>query len=262
MHGVCRWWLLGSVLLANVGCMTVAKQMADPSHTPEVPTVPNLSAKAAVTATKDLSQNETAQLCLEMATQLEKVDKERDAIIYYEKARQLEPKYQETCSRRLAVLYDRIDEQARAMNEYQRLLERHPKDSKLLNDIGYSYYNRGQWQQAESYLQKAVKADRSNSRAWINLGLTLAQLGKKTEALEAFQHAVSPAEAHANLGFILSANGRKHEAIHEYETALALEPALYQARQALEKLKQSPERQPTKHTQTTASTAQHSVTSQ
>ena len=242
MRGYRCWLLTVLALLGNVGCITFPKQQSSTGNLAEIPAVPGLSANAPVTAKKDLSQNESAQLCLEMAIQLEQDNKELDAIIYYEKARQLDEKYQDICSRRLAVLYDRVDEQARAMNEYQRLLAKIPNDSTLLNDLGYSYYNRGQWQQAEIYLQKSVKADRSNKRAWINLGMTLAQLDRNAEALEAFQQAVSRAEAHANLAFIMSAKGHIEDAIREYETALTLEPALRQARHALEKLKQTPQK--------------------
>jgi superkiller protein 3 len=175
-----------------------------------------------------------------MAEQCEKAEKDADAILYYEQARALDPRVADRASRRLGVLYDRTDQQARAMNEYQALLGKFPKDPALLNDIGYSYYNRGQWADAEAYLRRAVDLDRTNARAWVNLGMSQAQQGKTVEALSAFEKAVSPAEAQANLGFVLLTQGRKDEALAAYRTALTLEPTLPVAQKAVARL-QNPE---------------------
>ena len=58
------------------------------------------------------------------------------------------------------------------------------------------------------------------------------------KALEAFQHAVCPAEAHSNLAFTLTTQGKREEAKQAYRQALAMEPNLLIARQALAKLEQ------------------------
>jgi len=139
-------------------------------------------------------------------------------------------------ARRLAVLYDRADEQAKAMHEFQEQLKKKPKDASLLNDMGYSLYNRGQWAEAENYLRRAVSQDKNHKPAWVNLGLALAQQGKDQEALEAFSHAVSTAEAYSNLGFVLAVQGKKPEAIAAYRRALELEPALKIAQAAVQRL--------------------------
>lgn len=194
---------------------------------------------------QDLAPNVSANLCMSMAESLEKEGKESDALVYYEKARQLSPALNDRASRRLAILYDRHDQQAKAMAEFQELLKKHPKDSTLLNDIGYSYVNRGQWAEAETFLRRAIAADKENKRAWINLGLALSQQGKYTEGLEAFAKAVTPAEAHANLGFVLATqNGKRAEAIQAYHQALVLEPMLPVAREALARLEAAPTHQP------------------
>jgi tetratricopeptide (TPR) repeat protein len=184
----------------------------------------------------ELPGKESAALNLSMAESLEREGKDLDSVVYYEKARQLDPSLADRVSRRLAVVYDRLDEQALAMKEYRALLEKFPKDSALLCDLGYSFYNRGQWAEAEKYLQKSVSWDSSNKRAWVNLGMTHAQQGKYSEALAAFEKGVSPAEARSNLGFILAVRGKKSEAIQAYQSALQLEPTLHLARVALEKL--------------------------
>jgi len=190
------------------------------------------------TASSELPGKQSAGLSLVMAESLERADKELEAIAYYERARELDPVASERVSRRLAVLYDRVDQQAKAMNEYHELLKKHPKDASLLNDMGYSYYNRGQWAEAETYLLRSVAADKTNKRAWVNLGMTQAQLGKTTQALVSFEKAVSQAEAQANLGFVLMTQGNRAEALAAYRRALALEPTLPIAQAAIARLEQ------------------------
>jgi tetratricopeptide (TPR) repeat protein len=194
---------------------------------------------------EELPGKQSAALCLTMAESLEKDGKEADAVGYYERARQLDPSLCDRAARRLAILYDRLDDQARAMTEFQELLRKKPKDAALLNDIGYSCYNRGQWAEAEQYLRRAVAADKANKRAWVNLGMALGQQGKYTEALDAFGKAVTPAEAQANLGFILTTQGKRDDAAAAYRRALQLEPTLKVAQRALAKLEATSAEPPT-----------------
>ena len=206
-----------------------AAAWSDQSATPATPaTVQDLQAKPA------------AMLCLNMAESLEKEGKDAEAVGYYERARELDPAIHDRIARRLAVLYDRTDNQARAMAEFQDLLKKKPKDANLLNDVGYSYYNRAQWEDAEKYLRQAIAIDKHHKSAWVNLGLTLAQQGRDAEAIEAFTKVVTPAEAHANVGFVLAVQGKKAEAIEAYRRALEREPTLRLAQIAIEKL-QTPE---------------------
>ena len=128
--------------------------------------------------------------------------------MYYQRARELDPGLRDRAGHRIAIVCDRLDDQATAMKEFAELLQRRPKDAALLNDVGYSYYNRGQWAEAEAHLKRAVAAEKGNKRAWVNLGLAKAQQGKQTEALEAFGKAVSAAEA-------ASARGRQQLAAAE-----------------------------------------------
>ncbi len=189
-------------------------------------------------ASGELPGKQSANLCLVMAESLERADKELEAVAYYERAREQDSSVAERVGRRLAVLYDRTDQQAKAMNEYQELLKKRPKDSGLLNDMGYSFYNRGQWAEAETYLLRSVTADKSNKRAWVNLGMAQAQLGKTGQAVTSFEKAVSQAEAQANLGFVFVTQGNRTEAIAAYRRALALEPTLPIAQAAITRLEQ------------------------
>ena len=125
------------------------------------------------------------------------------------------------------------------MEEYQKLLKPSPKDADLLNDVGYCYYNQGKWSEAEKYLRQALAINPKLARAWINLGMTLAQQNRIEESLEAFAKVVSPAQAQCNLAFIWTTQGKREEAKAAYRKALTLEPNLAPARIAfLAKLEQ------------------------
>ena len=237
--------LVTGAALAASGCLTPggaalpawAGGKADSAHGPAGPT-----GAAATSPPKEaeLAANEAAALALAMAEGFEKDGKDADAAACYERARQLDPAVADRAARRLAILYDRNDEQAKAMAEFQSLLKRHPRDAALLCDVGYSHYNRGRWAEAEAHLRKAVAADRSAKRAWNNLGLALAMQGKDAEAVEAFGKAVTPAEAQANLGFCLTVRGKTDEAAAAYRRALEIEPALHSAQAALARLANPP----------------------
>lgn len=218
------------LLFGAAGCVGPWKGMLAESK-------PSPVTRATANEPAELKPSESATVCMTLAESFEKGGKESEALIYYEKARQLSPAVSDKASRRLAILYDRHDQQAKALTEFQALLRKHPKDAGLLNDIGYSYYNRGKWSEAETYLRRSVAADKTNTRAWMNLGMSLAQQEKSTEALEVFSKAVTPAEAHASLAFVLASKpDRKEKAVAEYRQALALEPTLPIAREALDRL--------------------------
>ena len=228
--------LVAAIGLSGFGCFhSNAGKQSGPFGGPEL-TPSNAGASAPQPKAQELSGKPSALLFITMAEGLEKDGKDGEAIAYFERARELDASLQDRASRRLAVLYDRTDDQAKAMHEFQELIKKKPKDATLLNDLGYSYYNRAQWAEAENTLRKAVTADKLNKPAWVNLGLALSQQGKQQEALEAFSHAVSSAEAHANLGFVLTVQGKKAEALVVYRRALELEPALKIAQAAVQRL--------------------------
>ncbi|QDU18524.1 tetratricopeptide repeat protein [Urbifossiella limnaea] len=237
--------LITALALPASGCLTaggggVPAWLAAKTDSPLVPSGPTGPASAAPPKATELAPNESAALTLAMAEGLEKDGKDADAAACYERARQLDPSVADRAAHRLAILYDRNDEQAKAMAEFTSLLKKRPRDAALLCDVGYSHYNRGRWAEAEVHLRKAVAADRTSKRAWNNLGLALAMQGKEREALECFEKAVTPAEAQANLGFCLAVQGKRDEAKAAYQRALNLEPALRMAQAALARLEAPP----------------------
>ncbi len=229
-------------LLGTAGCKSTQLSQDVPGEIkPALLIGPEASAKAS--APIELPAKESARLCLRTAQEFEKTfsmkEQEPDlknAIQLFEKARATDPAVAKVASRRLAVLYDKAGEFSKSTAEYEALLKANPKDADLLTDLGYSYYSRGDWGNAEVYLSKAVQFDPNHKKAWTNLGLALAQQAKWDDSFQAFCHAVRPADAHCNLAFILAAHGSKDEAKEQYRQALALDPGLRVAQTRLAKL--------------------------
>jgi tetratricopeptide (TPR) repeat protein len=127
---------------------------------------------------------------------------------------------------------------AQAEVHYKKALKYSPKDPKVWNDSGYSYYLQGRWADAERALKTAAKLAPEDDRVRINLGLTLAAAGKTGEAFPLLSKSNGDAIGHANLGYLLAATGQSDLARRQYETALSLRPDLQLAHQALARLDQ------------------------
>jgi Tfp pilus assembly protein PilF len=188
----------------------------------------------------ELPPTEAARLAFRTAQEFEKHGRILEAIQFYEKARAHDPAFRLSAARRLAVLYDLSGNFSQADQEYAQLLQATPRDADLLNDIGYSHYCRGEWASAEHYLTQAVQFQPQHKKAWINLGLARAQQGQIDQSLQAFQQAVSPAEAHCNVAFILATQGNFTAALQHYQQALQLQPGLKLAQMAVARLQIRP----------------------
>jgi Tfp pilus assembly protein PilF len=138
--------------------------------------------------------------------------------------------------RRMAAVFDRLGRFSLAGDHYQKALKLSPKDPKIWNDSGYSYYLQGRWDEAERALKTALKLAPDDARVRTNLGLTLAASGRSQEALPLLSRSEGDAVGHANLGYLLASTGQLGPARQEYEKALAMRPDLALARRALVQL--------------------------
>ena len=85
--------------------------------------------------------------------------------------------------RRIASALDRLGQFAQSESHYQKARKLAPKDARIWNDAGYSYYLQGRWADAEKSLRTALTLAPDDARARTNLGMTLAAAGKTAEAL-------------------------------------------------------------------------------
>ena len=216
-----------SVLFLQTGCVFTG-DAALPAEAPGM--------DAHASRPKELPADRTAELCQAAAEELEKQGLNSDAVVRYEKARRLDPKRGPVVARRLAVLYDRLGDDAHALADYKEALTAAPHDADLLNDFGYYHYQRGELDEAEKCFRQALEVNHSHLRAAVNLGLTLGKQGKADASLEAFRQVLPASEAYCNVGVLLAQQGKAADARHSLEEALHLEPGMKQARLVLDHL--------------------------
>lgn len=214
-----RWALLVGLVLLQPGCVLFAPGGSAAKLRQEAALLPAVESARACQA---VAETLTAQGHLEQAV---------DQLL---KAREYDPRAD--VSPALARLYARLGKDTRALDEFARAVEAHPKDADLWNDLGYYHYQRGNWAQAEENLRRALAVSPKHSKAWTNLGLTLGQMEKYPEALDAFEKAVRPGEARCNLAFVLMTQGKHAQAEEMYHEALKTDPGLTLARNALARL--------------------------
>lgn len=138
--------------------------------------------------------------------------------------------------RQLAKAFDHQGRFPQAEEHYQKAQKLAPKDPKVWNDLGYSYYLQRRYDLAEKSLRNALKLEENSAGIYTNLGLTLAASGKTDEALGVLSKMGGPAVGHANLGFMLAALGRNDEARSHYRKAIELQPNLAIVKTALARL--------------------------
>jgi len=228
--------LISMLILAAGGCRMLVP-LRERHIAPTAELVPIADGEAEPPPAPELPPKEAARACIACAEELEKHGKEVEAIIFYERARQHDPKCR--VSRRLAVLYDRQGDFQKAQEEYRKALKQTPHDPDLLNDMGYGYYSRGRWAEAEKYLRQALAIKPDHPYAIINLGLCVGEQGRYDEALELFSKVGTPAQARCNLAFVLMTQHKWVEAKRAYQEALRLDPDIPLARAALAKLEKA-----------------------
>jgi Flp pilus assembly protein TadD len=157
-------------------------------------------------------------------------------VVQAKKQGQLKAVDEALAHRRMGGALDQLGRFAQAEVHYKKALKLSPKDPKIWNDAGYSFYLQGRWAEAEGALKTAARFAPEDERIRVNLGLTLAAAGRTEEALSLLSRTNGDAIGHMNLGYSLAATGQLDLARRQYETALALRPDLDLARRALAQL--------------------------
>lgn len=231
--------VFASILLAQAGCQVFPTGRSATGSSQLIngqSTLFDSQSGAPIRPLNEASSNDTAKLCLATADSLAKGGKLPEAIQLYEKARTIDPRQAEVATRKLALMYDSTGDWDRARMEYDAALKAAPKDADLLQDLGYGYYCRMQWDTAEKYLREALTINPKHAKAMVNLAMTLGQKRDYAQSYETFLKVVPPAHAHCNMAFIFTTQGRREEAKEAYRKALSLEPSLQLAQAALSKL--------------------------
>lgn len=129
----------------------------------------------------------------------------------------------------LGVIADLENDYDAAQGHYHAALAMRPGSAQLLNNLGYSRYLAGQWEEAMVHLGKSVNKDRSYEKAWMNLGLIHTRRGNYAEALHAYRQVMEPPEALNNVGYVASLDGNYKIAESYLRQAIDLSPKYYPA---------------------------------
>jgi tetratricopeptide (TPR) repeat protein len=85
----------------------------------------------------------------------------------------------------------------------------------------------GKYKKATDAFHAAINLKYTESKVYNNLGLALANIGRYSEALEAFKKGGGEARAYNNLGCIYLRKGKFEEAIQCFEKAIEIQPGFY-----------------------------------
>jgi len=134
----------------------------------------------------------------------------------------LDPKLGEAHSL-LGVAYDKKGFGDRAKDSFERAVKI-DQDADTLNNLGFSFYQSGNYRAAVDRLKRAAKLAPTDERILNNLGLAYCRLGKIDEAYKAFARASGPLTGNLNTAKMLERFGREDDAIRYYEAARQIDP--------------------------------------
>ncbi len=105
-------------------------------------------------------------------------------------------------------------------------------------DIAYAHFLAGNKASADEMLSEALTKEPANKRALNNMAILRASQGRFDDCLAVSLRAVGPAKAHSNVGYLQSKFGDVDAAKNNFHVALAKDPDLKVAANALLQLEQ------------------------
>ena len=123
----------------------------------------------------------------------------------------------------LGVAYDKKGFGDRAKESFERAVKLE-EDADTLNNLGFSFYQNGNYRAAVDRLKRAAKLAPTDERILNNLGLAYCRLGKVDEAHKAFTRGTGPLMGNLNTAKMLERFGREDDAIKYYEAARQIDP--------------------------------------
>lgn len=114
-----------------------------------------------------------------------------DAVNYLNRAISIDPDYSEALNN-LGVVYVRMEKWDRAIRYFKRALENqiYLSPDKAYSNLGYAYYKKGDYVNAENTLKKAISRYSNFPQHFYILGLVYMKTGKTRAAIDEFNNAV------------------------------------------------------------------------
>ena len=143
----------------------------------------------------------------------------------------------------LGVVYLQIHKPGDAEALFRKAVELDPGYGEAIHNLGLSFAEQGQWEQAIEQYRKALSTPiyPTPEVGYYNMGRAYAQLNKAKEAEEAFRTAIrlEPkfGAAYYQLGMVLAGTGQRQEAKDMFRKARDLDPSSAFGQAAAEALK-------------------------
>jgi len=122
------------------------------------------------------------------ALALGKAGRHHEAILEFERITTLQPEFALAYLEKARLLSGGTRLQY-SINQYAEYLQRVPKDAQVWSEVGNVHYACGQYAQAEACYRSAIKYRRDFYDAYLNLAVTLDQLGRTRQAKQARKRA-------------------------------------------------------------------------
>lgn len=128
---------------------------------------------------------------LELGYASSRLKKDEDAIRYFKRANELDPKSHVPFNGIAEVYRDNKRDMNEAMNWYRKTLEVKPRERKACFGIGYCLNAQQKYSEAIPYLRTAIEEETTYTAAFVELGYSLYKTGAFPEAEEKFLKALS-----------------------------------------------------------------------
>ena len=132
-----------------------------------------------------------ANTYLELGFASKNLKQDDDAIAWYKKAMDLDPKSHVPLNGIGEVYRDNKKDINEAMNWYKKTLALNPDERKANFGMGFCQNSLSNYSEAITYLQKAIRQEPTYTAAYIELGYSQYKTGDNTAALENFNKALS-----------------------------------------------------------------------
>ncbi len=120
-----------------------------------------------------------------------------------------------------AIVHKQAGEEFKAIEDYNRALERDPADAVVHYDLAQAFRRVNLNQKAVDEYGLAVRNDPAMAQAYNNLGITLREMGRVDEAANVFQRAIDVfpryTKVYNNLGALYAETGKTEDAIRVFE---------------------------------------------
>lgn len=151
----------------------------------------------------------------------------QQAIAYFDKAIQLQPRYAEAYNDR-GLAYSKLGQHQEAIQDFNQVIQIKPNDPKAYNNRGQEYGNTGQQNRAFDDYSKAIAIDPKYADAYANRGEVYSARGEDEKAVQDYDQAVknNPKHTKAYYGRAQSNNklNRFEQAIVDFNKVIQIKP--------------------------------------